>query len=218
MPDPTNPAQDSPNPDNPTTPTTPTPDQISTQADGTTALGAKPNDPPPADPTATAADEGKQEPKGAPEKYDLKLPDGVTVDEAQFKTFEPIFRKHNLSNEAVQEIAELYASQKKADAETMATSLKTQTDAWGQELAAHPTLGGKNLPESTRVALSAVHRFAPKGLQELLNGTGLGNHPLFVELFHSIGKAIAEDGTFATGRSKGAGAKEDKPFYNGMNP
>lgn len=220
MPEPTTTAvQDPPitNPDQTTTQTKTEPTSAQS-GEQPTLLGTDPETPPPADPTADAADEGKQENLGAPEKYELKPPEGMTLDEAQFQAFEPVFRKHNLSQEAVQEIVDLYAGQRKAETEAASTAIKTQADAWGKDLAAHPDLGGKNLAETTRVALSAMSRFGSDDLRFLLNGTGLGNHPVVVEFFHKVGKAMAEDGNFATGRIKGAGAKEDQPFYKDMNP
>jgi hypothetical protein len=43
------------------------------------------------------------------------------------------------------------------------------------------------------VARKALESFGSPALKELLNNTGLGNHPEVIKAFHKVGKLISED-------------------------
>ena len=56
-------------------------------------------------------DKDKDKKAGAPEKYEaFKVPDGVQVDEAALKEFEPMARGLNLSQEQAQQLVDFYAA------------------------------------------------------------------------------------------------------------
>ena len=86
---------------------------------------------------------------------------------------------HNWFNQQqISAYKELLQSQETAKQE----SLKALRKDWGGDFE-------KNLGHMTR----AVKQFGGQDSVELLNSTGLSNHPVIVKMFANIGKAIAED-------------------------
>lgn len=155
--------------------------------------------------------------QGAPEKYELKAPEGFTFDEKTIADFEPVARELNLTNEQAQKIAEW-------DAKRMAEITQRQQEQWGQTTAkwvddvkADPEIGGENLDTSVRHAQAALKKFGTPTLKAQMDATGMGNHPELVRVFARIGKAMAED-TFVSSSVSGDGQMDPaKKLFPGMN-
>lgn len=131
--------------------------------------------------------------KTVPEKYEVKV-EGFDVDATLLDALTPVFKKHNLSQAAVQELAESYAPVVKAQ---MEASDKAKLDAWKAEIEGWKTESTKMLgaeaPKELAFAARFIDKFGGPKLRELLNDTGLGNHPEAVKAFIKAGKAISED-------------------------
>lgn len=166
---------------------------------------------------STAGGQGQpaagEKPAGAaPEKYEFKAPQGIVMDDATTAQFSELARKLNLPQEAAQEVIDKLApSMAAANAKAIETALRNQSTQWADQVKADPEIGGEKLSENLAVVKKAADRFLTPGLRALLDpfdrqknpvGTGLGNHPELVKLFHRLGKAISEDkvvsGTRAT--------------------
>lgn len=143
--------------------------------------GAKPAD---------APKEGEKPPEDAkddkPVDYKFDLPDDVKVDEGRLKDFTDIAKDLKLPADAAQKIVDLAVKQQQAMVEAHAEQVKS----WGDAVANDKELGK---PENQAVARQAVEAFGSKGLKDLLNTTGLGNHPEVVRAFLKVGRAISED-------------------------
>ena len=157
-------------------------------------------------------------PTGAPEKYEFKAPQGVLLDDTVVAKFSTVAKELNLSQDAAQKVLnELGPELAQANAKAIADAMGKQSTAWQEQVKADKDIGGEKLNENLAVARKAVERFAPPELRALLNpyhakdnpnGTGLGNHPAVVKLFHAIGKAISED-RFVPGTTKPAAGGRD---------
>jgi len=139
-------------------------------------------------------------PQGAPEKYDFKVPEGMTVDDKIVQQFEPIAREHNLSNEAVQALVDFEAARVKSAGEAQAADLKTERELWAKEqqkwitdLKADPDFGGAKHNEAVQASHKAIGAFADKDFVEWAKETGMGNFPPLVKLLSRIGRAMGED-------------------------
>jgi hypothetical protein len=167
-----------------------------------TVLGGEPPAADPADPAAPP------EPEGAPEAYDLKAPEGSTLDTDALAIAEPVLRDLGLTNEQAQKLTDAYAQIVPKVAERMqseqATQITAQRKAWADEAKADPEIGGANWKASITASAKALDRLgAPAGspFRELLNVTGLGNHPEMIRMFSKVGAAIGEDSDFVRGEA-----------------
>lgn len=145
------------------------------------------------------------EPKGAPEKYELELPEGMQIDEALMGEFEPVLRELDLTNEQASKLAVLVPKIQ----EHQAAAWAKQVDAWEQSVNADPDLGGANLAETTEVCKKALAAFGSEELTQYLDETGFGNHPALVKFVHKVGKSLTEDSMIPGNPSGGT----KKSFY-----
>lgn len=153
------------------------------------AADAKPDDKKPDD-----------KPAGAPEKYeDFKLPEGMQADPTTMGKFAEVAKKHDLTQEAAQEMVNLGAQMQAGNAESIKAAIQAQGEAWGREAVADKEFGGEKFDENLAVARKGLDQFATPELKNLLVQTKLGNHPEVLRTFFRIGQAISEDG-FVPGR------------------
>ena len=152
--------------------------------------------------TATADAAGTQDTKPTepvvPETYELKMPEGVELDQAATTEFTAIAKELKLDQEAAQKLADIGAKMAQRQVEAHAQLVET----WTEQVKTDKDIGGDNLAENLGVARKAIDTFGSPELKALLNSTGLGNHPEVVKLAFKVGKAISEDG-FVSGAPKG---------------
>lgn len=167
--------------------------------------------------------EGEAPKPAAPEAYDLKMPEGMTLDADALAIAEPIFREMNLDNEGAQKLTDAYAKIAPqiaeraitADRAAQQSAIVEQRAAWAAEAKADPEIGGANWTASVEASAKALERLgAPAGspFRVLLNDSGLGNHPEMIRMFAKIGKAIGEDTDFVSSSAREATTREDKYY------
>ena len=152
---------------------------------------------------------------GVPDAYELKaftVGEGddaktIEIDSVLLETITPGLKEAGVTQPMLEKLA---PSVVPAIQEQV---LKAQTDQfaqvradWAKEAQADPEIGGKNWTETTRLAARALdHYGAPSEIKDgketnefrvLLNESGLGNHPVMIRMFRSIGADLSEDGTF----------------------
>lgn len=135
----------------------------------------------------------------APESYEFAMPDGVELDEKAVGEFTEIAKELKLPQDQAQKLVDLYAKRVQGQVEAH----KTLVEGWATSVKADKDIGGDKLPESLATARKAVDAFGSPELKNLLNTSGLGNHPEFVKLMYRAGKAISED-RFVIGGESGA--------------
>ena len=142
-----------------------------------------------------AADPAKGDPAKATEgasdePYEVKVPEGVKVDEAKLKTFTGWAKEKGLSAAQATEALAFYAKQQGGEREAWAK----QGDDWYGQLEKDPEFGGANLKESEAALQKGLKRFDPKGeLVADLERYGIENLPSLAKLLRRIGLASAED-------------------------
>lgn len=190
------------------------------QQQGDAAKGAAPK----------AGEQAKGEQPKAIEKYaDFKVPDGVTVDTGMLTAISPVLLKHKLTQEAAQELVDVYASRMQAASTEFETQLKNeefavaqagellgqQREQWAAALKSDQEIGGKDFDTNVKTAQKALARFGSPQLKQLFETTGLGNHPEFVRFFLKVGRAISEDNTTLGGGDGGGRKSTEDVFYSG---
>lgn len=171
------------------------------QAETTTATDATPATAETSTTTDTAAADAAKaaaQPK-APEAYEFKAPEGVTLDEAATEEFSKVAKELDLPQDAAQKLVDLYASRMQAQAQAH----KAVVDGWRQQVETDKELGGDRLKESVATAMKTMDKFASPELKALLTQTGMGNHPELFKFAYRIGKALSED-RFVVGNESGA--------------
>ena len=155
------------------------------------------------DPSAEkpAEDEKKDEvvvEKGSvPEKYDVKVPEGMTLNAEALEAVTPVFKELGITQEAAQKLIDAYApvvaKQAQAQHEAAMKSFDEQIETWGKET--REMLGpdaAKAMAPAAKFINSVAGKDAP-ALRQLLNDTGMGNHPVMVRFLINAGKSISQD-------------------------
>jgi hypothetical protein len=144
-----------------------------------------------------SADAAKQ--YAVPDKYDLKAPQGVTLEQAALGEIEASAKALGLTQAQAQKFLEHKLAEGKEQAEFQKTFLDEQRKVWNGDLAKHPKYGGQNLTATAEHARRVLDRFAPpslvwqgKTLPQLLEETGFGDHPLVNIVLSEVGAAMAE--------------------------
>ncbi len=169
------------------------------------------------------ADEGKESEKGK-EKTDqdsgplaLQAPEGFEDYQADFDKFaadmdpwlkaNPDAAPKDILAEAARRQAALVAQQSQDNAEAFNAQLKT----WENEAKADKEIGGDNYEQNVATAVKAVEAFGDQDLKDVLNQSGLGNHPAVIRAFVKAGAQLKEAPVL-----KGAGASENMTLADAL--
>lgn len=185
--------------------------------------GAPSNEPGEQQPTAGAeSGQTSAQPSAAPAQpqptpepdYTFEMPEGIELDKSGAEEFTAIAKELKLPPDAAKKLVGLEVKRIQAQQEAH-TKL---VESWAEQVKADKELGGEKLQENLAVARKAIDTFGTPELKDLLNTTGMGNHPEVVKLAYKIGKAISEDG-FVRGQPKGAATESDlaKSLFPSMN-
>lgn len=150
---------------------------------------------------ATKTAETKADDTAATEvEYTFDAPEGIELDQAQLDEFKSIAKELKLPADKAKAIADIAikAEQRRREAHA------EMVEGWKSSVAKDKELGK---PENQAVALKAIEAFGTPELKQILNSTGLGNHPEMVRLAYRIGKAISEDAVL--GKTTGEAAPRD---------
>lgn len=79
--------------------------------------------------------------------------------------------------------------------------LKAAVQGWTEASKSDKEFGGDNLSASIASANKALNKFGTPELRELLNGSGLANHPEVLRMLTRAGKAISDDAVLTSGNS-----------------
>lgn len=153
----------------------------------------------PAKPAEAKPAEGDAKPAAAPGtappeplKYEaFTLPEGVQLDTERVAKFTDIMGRHQVPQEAVQQLVDMVVQNRQADAQAQAQRWSELNDGWKQAAKADPELGG-NRWNTTISKCGAVleqygHVFGrdkETTLRDMLGVTGMGNHPEMVRFIN----------------------------------
>lgn len=126
-------------------------------------------------------------------EYKFDAPEGVELNQEDLGKFTEIAKELKLPADAAKKLVDLAAAREVARAEAFAK----QVQDWGDQVKADKELG---TPENLATAKKAIDTFGTPELRDLLNTTGMGNHPEVIRLALKIGRAISED-KIVSGRS-----------------
>ena len=152
---------------------TKTPDQIQQEAD---------------------AAKDKDKPAGAPEAYeDFTLPEGMEMDAEVLGEFKNLAKELNIPQAKAQQLIDFQTQLATKQAEEYQAAVVKQSQEWAASIKNDPEIGGENYEKSVASAIKVIQSFGDPALTELLNQSGLGNHPALFKFCHRISAAISED-------------------------
>ena len=159
---------------------------------------AKPDDAKPDDankPKDESKDaDGKDTPTGAPEAYeDFTLPEGMEMDVEILGEFKNLAKELNIPQAKAQQLIDFQSQLASKQAEAYQAAVTKQAQDWAAEIKNDPEIGGENYDKSVASAIKVIQSFGDPALTELLNTSGLGNHPALFKFCHRISAAISED-------------------------
>ena len=189
------------------------------QNDDPSLLGGAADEPKADEPKADApkADEPKaDEPKADEPKADELTLDAEPGEEPLRDKIVALGKELKLDKDSAVKVQTLVKETVAAREAVMAEEFKNQVKEWADTVRADPDLGGAKLRENLGVAAKAIDAFGGKELREILDATGLGNHPVLVKAFVQIGKAIADD-RLAGGGAGGTQQRDARSLYPNSN-
>ena len=163
-----------------------------------------------ADKSAGEKDKSQTEETVVPEKYDIKVPEGMSLDTQALEKFTPIAKELKLSNEQAQKLADIYAERQDAAVKAQREAYQQTVEGWKKESKADKEIGGTNLPVTQATCRKALNVFDPDGeFSKLMDESGFGNHPAVLRFVNRVGKSVKED--------QGVRAKSSAPQERDIN-
>lgn len=133
----------------------------------------------------SAEPEESSTPEGAPETYEFQAPEGQEFDESMIGAFSEVAKESNLTQDAAQKILDTMGK-------AMQERSQATRESWADDTRADKEFGGAGLDANLATAKKALDAFGTPELRDLLNTTGLGNHPEIIRAFYRAGKQISE--------------------------
>lgn len=125
-----------------------------------------------------------------PDGYEITKPETIPVDEDAIKRFKTKAFEIGLTKKQTEAIASDYFAN---IGETQKKILADYEAGVNQQLEVLRGRWGDDFEKNKAQAINAFNHFAPDTLKATVEREGWGNNPDFVELFHRIGVATAED-------------------------
>jgi hypothetical protein len=168
--------------------------------------------------TQATASEASQTPPAqttepsVPEKYEFAKPEGFELDASAVDEFTGIAKELKLDQANAQKVADVAVKMMQRQVESH-TKL---VESWVESTKIDKELGGEKLSENLSVAKKALDTFGTPELRDVLNSTGLGNHPEIIRAFYKAGKDLLE-GKFVQGAPKGTEVDPARRMFPSMN-
>lgn len=138
--------------------------------------------------------ETEEAPQGAPEAYaDFELPEGVTLSADQDGEIKALAKEFNLPQDKAQKLAESLIKQARSAETAIQERFNQGKQDWINATRNDKEIGGDKLDESLSAAKRALESFGTPELRQILDASGLGNHPDMIRAFARVGAAISED-------------------------
>lgn len=129
----------------------------------------------------------------APVEYNFTFADDVSPDPSTIEDLKGLATELELTPEQAQRVADLGAKQALRWAERAQTMHAEAIQAWTEAAQADPEIGGAKFKENLAVAKQAFEQFGTPALKQLLDESGLGNHPEILRWAYNAGKALSDD-------------------------
>lgn len=148
--------------------------------------------------------EAAQADQSAIDYSDLSAGEGYELDAEVFDQFKAALTEVGAPKEVAQKFLDMQTALLAKQADAYQAALVEQSQQWEQQVKADKELGGDNFEKTQAVAIKAIESFGSPELRQLLNDSGLGNHPELVKFCHRVGQKLTEDAVVLPGTQTGA--------------
>lgn len=166
-------------------------------------------------------DKGDGKPEGkteVPAEYqDFSAPEGVKLDTELVGDFKALAKDLGLGQEKAQEVVDLGVKLQQKWQTEQAQAIESAKTQWAEQSNSDKEFGGEKIAENLAVAKKALDTFGTDDLKQLLNDSGLGNHPEIIRAFYRAGKAISEDRFVGGGNGPSGSLDPAKVLFPTMN-
>tara|TARA_Y100001951_G_C11281785_1_gene265868 strand:- start:789 stop:1412 length:624 start_codon:yes stop_codon:yes gene_type:complete len=132
----------------------------------------------------------------APEEYSVfDLPEDFSFNEETLSDYHTFAKENKLTQEQAQRGVNMVAKMKEAE---MAQWVEQQK-SWVDDAKSDAEYGGEKFDENISIAVKARDSFGTPEFNEMLDSSGLGNHPEMIRFLNRVGKAISEDSVVVGG-------------------
>lgn len=150
--------------------------------------------------------------QSAIEYADFTFPEGEALDQEVLDDFKLSAKEFGLSQENAQKLVDIGLKLSAKVRESATENWKAQVAGWAEQSKADKEFGGKDFEANLGVARSAIDQFGTQAFKDILDQSGLGNHPEVLRFAHRIGKAIGNDTVLS-----GVAPPQNKHMYSYMN-
>jgi len=149
----------------------------------------------------------------APEEYGtFELPDNFDMNEETLGEYHTFAKENNLTQEQAQRGVDMVAQMKQAEM----TQWVEQQKSWVDDAKSDAEYGGDKFEQNIAVAVKARDSFGTSEFNEMLDTSGLGNHPEMIRFLNRVGKAISEDSVVVGGTSTTGNQTRESVLYPSM--
>ena len=121
---------------------------------------------------------------------------GMSDDDARLENFKEVAKAANLTLEQAQAFINEDMKRVEVRESQQRDALEARNKQWQDETKSDSEVGGVNFEDNLHDARKWIKAYGDESLVDMLNQSGLGNHPSFVRLFVRLAKAGGEDSTF----------------------
>lgn len=125
---------------------------------------------------------------------DIKLPEGLQAPEEMLSSFTDVMNDANLSPaERAEKLMNLHADAMKQASEEISEQWTKTREGWVDQVKKDPEIGGDKLESEVLPTIGKVmEEFGSEDLRNLMDESGMGDHPEFVKFMYKIGKSFQE--------------------------
>lgn len=189
--------------------------QVTTNAVPETNVEAPAANVAPVEPAKVEAEAPKGE-EAKPAEVELKLPENSLLDANAVERISAYAKQKGLDNTQAQMLLERESEAVSTFRAEQEAALKAKATEWKEELKRDKEFGGEAFTKNAELAMRALKQYADPEFVEVLESTGLGNHPALVKMLCRIGKARGED-SFVNPSAHGTQKKDLADVFYGSN-
>lgn len=146
-------------------------------------------------------EEGKEEDANEAQSYDkFVIPEGMEVNQEALDEVSAILAKHKLPQEDAQKVVDIGADMISKFAKDASEHHQKIVKGWEKDtLEQFGKDGDAAFEERSATAQLAIEKFFPAEQRQYITSWGIGNMSGFFAMAEVVGKAMKEDGSFASG-------------------
>ena len=141
------------------------------------------------------------------------MPEGVEVNEELMGEFTGIAKELNLTQDQAQKLVNLQANEMQKLSQAQVDAWNATRDEWVANSKNDTEFGGNKFQESLGVMSKAIDAFGGDTFRNVLDETGMGDHPEVLRFLYKVGQAVGEDRIHI-----GGNARTERDVAKGLYP